>query len=107
MFQHLDGELIALIELAGCVHDQEHDVASFQSLAHLDHHLPSQRAVWLVYAWCVDQDDLRACLAFALREMDDALNSVARVLQFGRNDGELFAHESIEHRGLASVRATE
>src|SRR5258708_3688251 len=107
MFHHLDGEFIALIEFAGCIHNQEDDVASFQSLADLDHHLPPQRTVWLVYARCIDQDYLRACLTLALGNIDDALNSVARSLRLGRNNGELFAHKSIEQRGLASVRTAE
>src|SRR6267154_1806278 len=107
MFQHLDGEFIALIKFAGCIHNQEDDVAAFQGLAHLDHHFPPQRTVWLVYARCIDQDDLRTTLAFALGNIDDALNSVTRSLRLGRNNGELFAHKSIEQRGLASVRTAE
>ena len=107
MLQHLEGKLIALIELAGRVHDQENNVAAFQGLTHLDHHLAAQRAVWLVHAWSVDQHDLRGVAAFAFGQIDDALNSIARGLRLGRDDREFFAYERIEQRGLASVGAAE
>ncbi len=107
MLQHLDGELIAPIQLARRIHDQQDKIAAFQSLAHLDHHLAAQRAVRLVNARSIDQDDLRGVPAFALGKVDDALNAVARGLRLGRDDGELFAHKRIEQRGLASVRTAE
>ena len=109
MFQHLDRELIALIQLARCVHDQQDNVATFHSLAHLDHHLAAEGAVRLVYAGSIDQDDLRAALVFTftLGNIDDALDPVACGLRLRRDDREFFAHKRIEQRGLARVRATE
>ena len=107
MLQHLDGELIALIQFARSIHDQQDKIAAFQRLAHFDHHLAAERTVRLVYARSIDQNDLRGVAAFALGQIDDALNSIARGLRFGRDDGEFFAHESIEQRGLAGVRAAE
>ena len=107
MLQHLYGELIAPIQLARRIHDQEHEIAAFQSLPHFDHHLAAQRAVRLVHSGSIDQDNLCGVVAFALRQVDDALDSVACGLRFGRNDCEFFAHESIEQRGLAGVRAAE
>src|ERR1700722_11952165 len=107
MLQHLNGKLIALIELARCIHDQQHNVAALQSLAHLDHHLSSERAVWFVDARCIDQNDLRATLIFAFGNVDDALNPITRGLRLRRNDRKLFAHESIEQRGLACVWTAE
>src|SRR5258706_4190311 len=109
MLQHLYGEFIALIELAGCVHDQEDNVASFQSFTHLDHHLATKGTIRLAYARSIDQYDLRPALvsALAFGQVDDALDPIARGLRFGRDDREFFAHERIEQRGLAGVGTTE
>src|SRR5258708_35708092 len=100
MSSHLDGELSERIELLGCVPTEEQNLAAFQSFAQPDHHLPAQRTVWLVDAGRVDQNDLRAALSFAFTfgNIDHALNPVARGLRLGRNDGELFTHESIKKR---------
>src|SRR4029077_14996366 len=89
------------------VHDEEDYIAALQSLSHLDHHLAAEGTVRLMHAGSVDQDDLRGVAAFAFEQVDDALNPIARGLRFGRDDRELFTHESIEQRGLAGVRAAE
>src|SRR5258706_791844 len=109
MLQHLYGEFIALIELSGCVHNEEDNVAAFESLPHFDHHLAAERAVGLVYARSIDQYDLRPALVstLAFGQVDDALDPIARGLRFGRDDREFFAHERIEQRGLAGVGTTE
>src|SRR6266436_1688381 len=101
MLQHLDGELVALIQFAGRVHDKQHDVAALQRLANLDHHLAAQRTIRLVYAGSVDEYDLRGVAAFAFRQVDNALDSVARGLWFRRNDRQSFAPERSSQRGLA------
>jgi hypothetical protein len=44
---------------------------------------------------------------FTLGNIDNALDPVARGLRLRRDDRELFAHERIQQRGLARVRATE
>src|ERR1700680_1714322 len=60
-----------------------------------------------MHAGSVDEHDLGPVLAFILRNVNNALNAVARVLRVGRNDRQLFAHERIEQGGLARVRAAE
>src|ERR1700686_4335052 len=60
-----------------------------------------------MHAGSVDEHDLGPVLAFILRNLDNALNAVARGLRLGRNDRQLFAHERIEQGGLARVRAAE
>src|ERR1700722_8735944 len=100
MLQYLYGKFIALIQFAGRVHDQQDEIAAFQSLPHFDHHLAAERTIRLVDARSIDQDNLRRIVTFALRQVEDALDSVASGLRFWRDDGELFAHESIEQRRL-------
>ena len=57
----------------------------------------------------IDQHNLSAvfALAFALGNVNHALNAVARGLRLGRNDRQLLAHERIEQSGLARVGAAE
>ena len=107
MLQHLDGEFIALIELARGIHDQKNKIAAFQRLAHLDHHFAAERTVGLVYAWRIDQDDLRRVATLGLGKVDDTLNAIACGLRLRRDDSQLLAHESIEQGGLAGVGTTE
>ena len=86
----------------------QHEIAAFQRFAHLDHHLAAQRTVGLVHSRSIDQHDLRRRrLPFALGNVNDALNAVARGLRLGRDDGQLLAHQRIEQRGLARVGAAE
>ncbi len=91
------------------IHDYQHQVATLERLAHLDHHLAAEGTVGPVNSWRIDQDNLAAifALAFALGNVNYALNAVARGLRLGRDDGQLLAHERIEQSGLARVGAAE
>src|SRR6202050_5010655 len=80
MLQHLNSELIALIEFARRIHDQKDEITAFQRLPHFDHHLTAQRTVRLVYARSVDQNDLRSVVAFTLGQIHNTLNPVASSL---------------------------
>ena len=80
------------------VHDREHQVATFERLADLDHHLPAEGTIGLVYARSIDENNLRAVAPFALAYMHDALNAVARGLRLRRNDRQLFADQRVEQR---------
>src|ERR1700733_15041829 len=96
VLKHLNRELILLIELASRVHDQQDKIAALQSFANFDHHFASERAVGFVNARGIEQYNLCASLPFALGNVYDALDSIARSLRFGGDDREFFAHERIE-----------
>src|SRR5208283_3348736 len=95
------------IKLVRDIHDYQHKVAAFERFPYLDHHLAAQRTVWFVHAGSIDEHNLSAALALAFRNMNDALNTVARSLRLGGDDGQFFADQRVEQRGLARVGAAE
>src|SRR5579862_7069542 len=103
----VERKAVPRIELMLHVHDYQHEIAAFQSLADFNHHLAAERTVGLVHTRRIDEHDLAAIATLAFRNMDYTLNAVARGLWLRRDDGELFAHQRIEQRRLARVGPTE
>ncbi len=60
-----------------------------------------------MHAGSVDENDLPGWAALLLGHVDDSQDAVARGLRLGADDGELFADERIQQRGLAGVGASE
>src|SRR5215469_6938573 len=99
--------MVPRIELVRDVHDNQYKVATFESLAYLNHHLAPERTVGFVNPRSIDQHDLPATFSFTLGNVHDALNTVARGLRLRRNDGQLLANHSIEQRRLTGVGPAE
>ena len=107
LLDDVEHELVAGTELRRRIHDQQQQIAAFQRVVHFLHHAPVQRVDGLVNSGSVHQNDLSGgALGLAL-DVDDSLNAIARGLRLARDDGEFFADQRVQQRGLARVGAAD
>ncbi len=106
-FRQVEDEGVCAVPLLLRVDNHQNQLTPFERLAHLGHHLASQRRARLVNSRRVDQHDLPSLTSFLLGDVDDAQNAVARGLRLRRNDGQLLAHQRVEQRALARIGPAE
>ena len=107
LLRHFQRKFIFSTEPLGDIDDQQDEIAAFQGLAHLDHHLPAQGTVGLVDAGSIDEDDLRAPAFPLLGNVNDAQNPVAGSLGLRADDGEALTDQRVQQCRLARIRATQ
>ncbi len=84
------------IRLVTHVGDHENKIAALKRFVHLAHHLLVEPCLWTMNSGRVDEDDLGCGTPLLRRQIEKALNAVARGLRLMRDDGEFGAHQRVQ-----------
>src|SRR5438874_8687171 len=89
------------------IHYPQDEVATLHSFAHVSHHFASQRAVRLMHAWSINEDDLSCRSSLLFGNVDDPENAITGGLWLRANNGKFLPDEFIQQSGFAGIRTSE
>jgi len=96
------------LHAAGGVHEDEDEVAGFESFVDLLQHAAVKVRAGLVDAGRIDKNDLRGGIRALVRgNLDHAHDAIARGLGLGGDNRHLLAGEGVEERAFADVGPAE
>ena len=99
--------MITLLKFPGGINDQKNQIAAFESLVYLGHHLAAERTVGPVHSGGINEDYLPVRISFPLRNFENSQNAIARGLRLGADDGQFLPNQRVQQCRFASVRAAE